>query len=113
MPFLVIIMVWTGVHRSFVVRVYYENNHSVIATLRTFRLHFSISRAESVPSANTIKFWIRSLEETGSTLNGHGNGPPRTVRTPENVQWLKRQLNGHQDALPENTRLLWESRTIL
>jgi len=47
-------MVWTGVHRGFVVRAYYENNHSVIATQRDFRIHFGIPRTESIPSANTI-----------------------------------------------------------
>jgi len=30
-------MVWTGVHRSFAVRAYYENNRSMIATQRAFR----------------------------------------------------------------------------
>ena len=39
---------------GFVVRAYYENNHSVIATQRAFRIHFGIPRAESVPSANTV-----------------------------------------------------------
>ena len=56
MPFLFVIMVWTGVHRD------YENNYSVIATQRAFRIHFGIPRAESVPSANTVKLWIRHLE---------------------------------------------------
>ena len=44
-----------GVHRGFVVRAYYENNHSVIATQRAFRIHFGIPRAQSVLSANTIE----------------------------------------------------------
>ncbi|KAL4084247.1 hypothetical protein QTP88_028072 [Uroleucon formosanum] len=85
-------MVWTGVHRGFVVRAYYENNHSVIATQRDFRIHFGIPRTESIPSANTIKFWIRQLEETGSTLSGLGHGAPRTVRTPENVQLVRESI---------------------
>ena len=55
MPFLFVIMDGTGVHRGFVVRAYYENNHSVIATQTAFRIHFNVPRAESVPSANTIK----------------------------------------------------------
>lgn len=68
---------------------YYENNHSVIATHRAFRLHFGIPRAESVPSANPIKFWIQQLEETGSTLNELGHGPPIMVRTLENMQLVR------------------------
>lgn len=54
MPFLVVIMDKAG--------TYYENNHSVIATQRAFCIHFDISHAESISSANTIKFWIRQLE---------------------------------------------------
>ena len=89
----------TGVRRGFVVRAYLENNHSVIATQRAFRIHFGgIPRAESVPSANSIELWIRHLVETESTLSRLGHGAPRTVRTPENVQ-----LSSHQDAQPGNT----------
>jgi len=92
MPFLVVIMAWTGVHHAFVVRACYENNHSVIATQRAFRLHFGIPRHESIPSIDTIKFWIRHLEETGSTLSGLGHGAPRTVRTPENFQLVRESI---------------------
>ncbi|CAI6348356.1 unnamed protein product [Macrosiphum euphorbiae] len=66
--------------------------HSVIATQRAFRIHIGIPRAESIPSAYTIKFWIRQLEETGSTLSGLGHGAPRTVRTPENVQLVRESI---------------------
>ena len=92
MPFLFVIVVRTGVHRGFVVRAYYENNHSVIATQRAFRIHFGIPRAESVPSANTIEFRIRHLEETESTLSKLGHGALRTVRTPENVQFVRESI---------------------
>ena len=67
-------------------------NRSVIATQRAFRIHFGIPRAESVPSANTIKLWIRHLEETESTLSRLGHGAPRTVRTPENVQLVRESI---------------------
>jgi len=89
MPFLVVIMVWTGVHRGFVVHAYYENNHSVIATQRAFCIHFGIPRNESIPSANTIKFWIWQFEETESTLSSLGHGAPSTVRTSENFQLVR------------------------
>lgn len=64
----------------------------MIATQRAFRLHFSILRAKYVPSDNTIKFWIQQLEETGCTLNERGYGPPRTVRTLENVQLVREAI---------------------
>ena len=78
---------------GFAVRAYYENNRSVIATQRAFRIHFGgIPRAESIPSANTIKLWIRHLEETESTLCRLGHGAPRTVRTPENLQLVRESI---------------------
>ncbi|XP_031357888.1 uncharacterized protein LOC116181640 [Photinus pyralis] len=78
-------MVWTGVHRGFAVRAYYENNRSVIATQRAFRRQFNIPRNDNVPNANTIRSWVRRLEETGNTLRGNKHGRFKNVRTPENV----------------------------
>ena len=66
-----------------------KNNHFVNPTQRAFRLHFEIQRAESVPSANIIKFWIRQLDETRNILNGCGHRPSRTVRILENVQSVR------------------------
>ena len=78
-------MVWTGLHRGLVVRTYLKKKkHSVIATRRALRLRLDISLNGYVPYVNTIQFWIRKLEKTGSTLSGRGT--PRTVRTTENVQ---------------------------
>ncbi|KAG8227363.1 hypothetical protein J437_LFUL000371 [Ladona fulva] len=48
-------MVWTGGHRGFAVRAYFENNRSVIATQRAFRRRFNIPRNNAVPNANTIR----------------------------------------------------------
>ena len=42
-------MVWTGEHRGFAVRAYFENNQSVIATQRAFRRRFNIPRNNAVP----------------------------------------------------------------
>jgi hypothetical protein len=36
-PISVANMVWTGTQRGFAVHVYFENNRSVVTTLRTFR----------------------------------------------------------------------------
>lgn len=88
-PILVVNMVWTGVHRGFAVRVFYENNQSVIATQRAFRRHFNIPRNDSVPQANTIRSWVRQLEETGSTLRMDRHGRNRSIRTPENVERVR------------------------
>lgn len=52
-------------------------------------MYLGIARAESVPSANAIKFWIRRLKKTASALRGRGQKAPWTVRNPENVQLLR------------------------
>ena len=47
----VAIMPWSGVHRGFVVRTFFENNHSIVATQRAFRLHFNIPRHGLIPDS--------------------------------------------------------------
>ena len=73
-PISVANMVWTGEHRGFAVRAYFENNQSVIATQRAFRRRFNIPRNNAVPQANTIRSWVRQLEATGSTLRRDTHG---------------------------------------
>lgn len=82
-------MVWTGEHRGFAVRAFFENGRSVIATQRAFRLHFNVPRAENVPQGNAIRRWARALESTGSTAIPRTTGRPPTVRTPENVNRVR------------------------
>lgn len=84
-PFSVDAMIWTGQHRGFAVRTFFENGRSVIATQRAFRVHFNIPRNVTVPSGKTIRRWVRALEETGSTARPKATGRPRSVTTPENV----------------------------
>jgi len=48
-------------HRGFVVEVYYENNRSVIATQRAFRMRFALGRNTSVPDQKKILLWISNL----------------------------------------------------
>ena len=88
-PISVADMVWTGVHRGFAVRAYFESNQSVIATQRAFRRRFNIPRNNAVPQANTIRSWVRQLEATGSTLRRGTHGRRRSIRTPENVERVR------------------------
>lgn len=88
-PISVANMVWTGEHRGFAVRAYFENNQSVIATQRAFRRWFNIPRNNAVPQANTIRSWVRQLEATGSTLRRDTHGRRRSIRTPENVERVR------------------------
>lgn len=88
-PISVVNMVWTGAQRGFAVRTYFEKNRSVIATQRAFRRRFNIPRNNNIPNGNTIRSWVRQLEETGSTLGRGTHGRRRSIRTPENVQLVR------------------------
>jgi hypothetical protein len=57
-PISVANVVWTGTHRGFAVRVYFEKNRSVVATQRTFRRRFNIPRNNAVPNGNTVRSWV-------------------------------------------------------
>jgi len=85
MPLLVITMVWSGEQRGFAVRTFFENGRSFVATQRAFRLQFNLARHDTVPHRNFIANWVRTFEETGSTLRLRGSGRPKTARTPENL----------------------------
>lgn len=85
MSFSVVIMVWTGEHRGFAVRSFFENGRSFVAAQRAFRLHFNVPRRDPVPHHNVIAGWVRALEEIGFTTRPRGIGRPKLVRTPENV----------------------------
>lgn len=113
-PISVANMVWTGEHRGFAVRAYFENNKSVIATQRAFRRRFNIPRNNAVPQANTIRSWVRQLEATGSTLRRDTHGRRRSIRTPENaervraafIQSPRRSARRHAVALGISSRSL-------
>lgn len=73
-------MVWSGEQRFFVVRTFFENGRSFVATQRAFRLHFNLARHNTVPHRNVIASWVRTFKETGSTLKPRGSGRPCGVR---------------------------------
>jgi hypothetical protein len=80
-------IVCTGTHRGFAVRVYFENNRSEVATQRTFWRRFNIPPNNAIPNGNTIRSWVRQLEESGSTLRTR-----RSIRTPENAQLVRASI---------------------
>lgn len=75
---------WTGEHRGYAVKAYYQNGESFVQTRRAFRRHFNIPRNQPVPTDNAIRTWITNLEQTGSTSKKRG-GSVKTVRTPQNI----------------------------
>jgi transposase len=49
-----------------------------------FRRHYEIPPRGQVPSAHTIRKWVRNFEETGSALKKKPSGCVLSVRIPEN-----------------------------
>ena len=85
-------MSWSGEQGGFVVETFIKNNESVIATQRAFRRHFRLGRCAPVPDRKTILLWVSNMRATGSTLKRKPPGPPRSRRTPENVQTLSSSI---------------------
>jgi len=56
------------------IRTFFENGRSFIATKRAYRLQFNLARHDTVPHRNVIANWVRTFEETGSTLKPRGYG---------------------------------------
>ncbi|PSN52143.1 hypothetical protein C0J52_06461 [Blattella germanica] len=69
-----------------------KNNESLVATQRAFRQHFNIHRNDSVPARNTIKLWIKNFGQTACATKKKLEGRPRSVRTPENVEQVRRAV---------------------
>jgi len=69
---------WTGAQRAFVVKAFYKNGDNLAIAQREFQREFGIHHNRAVPSAHSIKTWVRNLEATGSTLKMKGG----SVKTP-------------------------------
>jgi hypothetical protein len=55
-------------------------------------VHFNAGHHGKVPSRNTILLWIINFRLTGSTLMKKPHGGAQTVRTPENVETVRRAV---------------------
>ena len=74
---------------SFTVETYLKNNDSVILTQQMFCRHFSIHWNDSVPSCNTLLFWMRNFRETASASKRKPQGREPSLRTLENIEWVR------------------------
>ena len=66
-----------------------KKNDSVV-TQRIFRRHFNIHWNASVPSRNTVLLWVRNFKETASAAKRKRPGREPSLRTPENIERLRR-----------------------
>ena len=100
-------MARSGEHRAFVVEEFLKNGESVIATPRSFRRHFSLSRHDPAPTGKTIHQWVSNFRQTSSALKRKSPGRPRTSTGSESVaavaasirQSPRRSLRKHASAL--------------
>jgi len=90
---------WTGAQSAFAVKAFYQNSDSFVIAQREFRREFGIHRNRAVPSAHTIRTWVRNFEATGSALKKKGCSV-KTVRTPENNAVVREAIerNPHRSA---------------
>jgi len=73
------------------VKAFYKNGDSFVIAQREFRRDFGIHRNRAVPSAHTIKTWVRNFGATGSSLKKKG-GSVKTVRTAENIAVVREAI---------------------
>ena len=84
-------MEWTKEHRVFCVENYFSNGKSVIAALRNFRRHFEMKPYEAAPCRKTVTRWVTKFRNEGTLLRTP-RVSPRKVRTPENIEAVKRSV---------------------
>jgi hypothetical protein len=104
---------WTGAQCAFAMKAFYKNRDSFVIAQREFRREFGIHRNRAVPSAHTIKTWVRNFEATCSTLKKKG-GSGKTVRTPENFAVVRETIerSPHRSACRHSvTRAVWSQRS--
>ncbi|GFW40787.1 hypothetical protein TNCV_4368351 [Trichonephila clavipes] len=55
---------------------------------RSFRRHFDISQRDHVPDRKCVLMW-NDASRASNNVSIERKGPPKTVRTPENVERLR------------------------
>ena len=70
--------------------VFFSNSDSVVTVQRLFRRKFDVVRRGAIPDRNTILRWVEVFRTTGSVIKRKPPGLLRSVRTPENVDAVRR-----------------------
>ena len=83
----VVKMVWSNEQRAFAVETYSSQSHSIVAVQRAFRTRYKIPPRDRVPDRKSIE----NFRETGS-VSGKRRGRPRTSRSPENIEAVRRSV---------------------
>ena len=83
---------WNVEHRVFGIEQFFFRNNDSVVTVRLFRRQFNVARDGAIPDRNTILQWVESFRTTGSVMKRTSSGRPRTTRTPENVESVRRSV---------------------
>jgi len=83
---------WNVEHRVFAVERFYRNSDSVVTDQRLFRRKFNVERRRAIPDRNTILRWVEAFRTTGSVMKRKPHGLLRSVRTPGNVDTVRRAV---------------------
>ena len=83
---------WNVEHRIFSVEQFFRNNNSVVTVQRLFCRQLNVARDGAIPDRNTILRWVELFRTTGSVMKRTSTGRPRTARTPENFESVRRSV---------------------
>ena len=87
----VVKMVWSNEQRAFAVETYFSQSHSIVVVQRAFCSRYQIHPQDRVPDWKSILLWVENFRETGSVSEKRW-GRPRTSRTPENIEAVRRSV---------------------
>lgn len=76
--------------RIFVVKQFIRTE-SVVQAQRNFRREFNVERHGRIPTRQTVMRWVRDFENRGNVASNFSGGK-RTVRTPENIERVRRAV---------------------
>lgn len=77
---------YSGAHRAFCVRAYYQNANSIVTAQRLYRHNYRTRRA---PGESSIRRWIDMFENTGATIQIPNRNNLRTVRDEETIEEVR------------------------
>lgn len=83
---------FTGEHRAFAIRAFYENGNSYVIVRRMFRIQFKLRSIKQCPSTQLLKQWLKRFQETGLTLPMRRQGRSRTSRTEQAIQEVNQSV---------------------
>lgn len=69
--------------------------HCGLQNNERFCARFDIRRIADAPSAALVHSWVRRFRTTASAVNKKATGKPKTTRTPQNIDRVRRAVTQH------------------